>query len=265
MAPSLNIVIPVYRGRDHIAATLNGLAGEVGPRTNVAVVINGPPDGSDLVASGALSALAETGALTYLVRLEAASRTGALSAGEALCDPAGHWLYLDQDVLISRGGVRAIRCALNDGSHFVCASAKWRSSSRLVGAAMEAWNTLPYVVGGAVTAGMYALSAEGRNRWSAWPTGVPDDKFARLNFEPGDRRRLDDVFYSACAPSTFGELVAARERYARSNAALRTLEPQIAGRESGRGWENLKALASGHLAGFAVLATAELLAQRRCL
>lgn len=265
MAASLNIVIPVYLGRDHIAATLNGLAAEVGPRTNIAVVINGPSDGSELLARDALSALAQVRATTHLVRLEAASRTGALKAGEALCDPAGHWLYLDQDVLISRGGVRAIRQALDDGAHFVGASATWRSSSRLVRAAMGAWNNLPYVIEGAVTAGMYAVSAQGRTRWSDWPAGVPDDKFARLNFEPRDRRRLADVFYSACAPSTFRELVAARERYARSNAALRTLEPQIAGRESGRGWENLKALASGHLAGFAVLATAELLAQRRCL
>jgi len=263
MPARLNVVIPVYNGADVLGATLAGLLAQAPETLNVIVVVNGTTDASELIASRGLHELDRAGARTRLVALEAPSRTAALNAGDKDCDPSAPYLYLDQDVLLSDGAIRAILRALDAGAGFVGARARWRSPSPVVRASMEFWNTLPYVRSAPVTAGMYAVSAPGRGRWAEWPAGLPDDKFARLNFLPGERVRLDDVEYSPCAPSTFAGLVTARARYARSNRALRTLTPEIAARDSGRGLANFAALRPDRLFGFAALGAAELLAQLR--
>jgi glycosyltransferase involved in cell wall biosynthesis len=263
MVVELNIVIPVYNGADVLGATLAGLLPEATEALTITVVVNGSTDGSQGIATRALKDLREKGARTELISLEAASRTAALNAGDKVGDPSGHRLYLDQDVLLSEGAIQAILRAFNRGAQFVGGRASWRSPSWIVHAAMEAWNALPYVRLAPVTAGMYAVSAQGRGRWADWPAGVPDDKFARLNFHPNERVRLDDVEYSACAPSTFAGLVAARARYTRSNRALQSLTPEIASRDSGRGLANIAAVRLDRLVGFAALGAAELLARLR--
>lgn len=256
-------MIPVYNGDGVIAETIARLAMESGEFLNLVVVVNGSSDNSMEVAEAALREVASTGASCHLVELDTASRTAALNAADAMAISSAHHLYLDQDVRISAGGLGRILATLDQGAEFVGGSAVWRTPSRVVRAAMEAWNSLPYVRNGPVTAGMYAVSAQGRGRWNDWPAGLPDDKFARLHFLPAERARLEDVEYSALAPSNLIGLVIARTRYALSNRNLMKMSRTLAETDSGRGIQNLVGFPFARLPGLAVLAAAEFAAQLR--
>lgn len=259
----LNVLIPVYNGALVLGETITQFVSESAEFLNLVVVVNGSSDDSMGVAEVALKAIALTGASVHLVHLGVASRTEALNLGHEFTVPSGHHLYLDQDVRVSPGGLAKVVQALDDGAQFVAARAVWRTPSRMVRAAMEAWNCLPYVRGTPVTAGMYAVSAHGRARWGEWPVGLPDDKFARLHFFPEERVGLDDVEYSALAPADLSALVAARTRYARYNRNLRESTPSLADKDSGRGIENLVGFPAARLPGLVVLAAVELVAQFR--
>lgn len=263
MATGLNIVVPVYNGAGVLAETIGSLTVQGGPFLNVTVVVNGCTDASEEVARASLEELLRSGAEARVVCSEKPSRAAALNAGDAFARVGWRHLYLDQDVRLSPNGVRRIMEALDGGWHFVGATARWRSPSKTVLAAMEAWNRLPYVVGAPATAGMYAVSATGRRRWAAWPKDVPDDKFARLNFHPDERIRLDDVEYSVEAPSSFAGLVAARRRYAGYNRDLRERMPQLLRLDRGRGLGNAAAVRSGAFRGLSILLAAETLARLR--
>jgi hypothetical protein len=54
----------------------------------------------------------------------------------------------------------------------------------------DLWARLPFVRGGAVGAGLFAVNAAGRARWAAFPDIISDDTFARLNFAPAERREV---------------------------------------------------------------------------
>lgn len=242
-----------------LGETISRLASEGGEFLNLTVVVNGSSDDSMEVAAAALEEVSRTGARIQLACLDVASRTEALEVGDSFAAPLAHHLYLDQDVRISAGGLARVIEALDGGVQFAGARASWRTPSRAVRAAMGAWNSLPYVLGSPVTAGMYAVSAQGRRRWTSWPAGLPDDKFARLNFLPEERRLLDNVEYSALAPSDFVGLVKARGRYALHHRNMRTSSLPARSRDSGRGVENLVGFPLARLPGLTVLVTADLL------
>lgn len=253
-ARRLDVIVPVHNGEAELPRMLADLASQVWHEVRVTLVLNGCRDQSEAVALEGLSALQACGAETRLLHAAQASRPGALNAGDAGVE--GHRLYLDQDAGLSCDALRRILQALDAGAHFVGAAARWRTRSTLVAAAMQAWNHMPYVIEQPVTAGMYAVSAAGRRRWGAWPEGLPDDKFARLHFEPAERLRAAGVTYTVNAPDTFAGLVVARRRYFRSNVALRTMRPELFARDGAR-YARIWSLGPAHWPGAVVLAAAE--------
>lgn len=255
----LGIVIPVYNGAHCLGGTLAALATQTRPGMAVAVIVNGSTDASAEIARQGLALVARTGADTTMLELPRASRAKALDAGDAAIGDR-HRLYIDQDAVVSHNALADILVALQGGAGFVGARAEWRGGTPLVRAAMAAWNALPYVQRSPATAGTYAVSAAGRRRWSSWPEAIPDDKFARLHFRPAERRRLPDVVYGVEAPTDFSGLVAARRRYRRFNAALRTAYPELTQNDLDRGPVNLAGLSLRNLPGLSVLLAAHLLA-----
>ncbi|MFL5297935.1 MAG: glycosyltransferase [Phenylobacterium sp.] len=222
------MIIPVHNGETELPKVLEALSHQAWPDLGVTVVLNGCQDRSEAVAATGLRRLEEAGAAVRLVRLAEPSRAAALNVAETGSNH--HRLYLDQDAIPCSGALARITDALDAGHHFVGGVAAWRTTSRIVAAAMEAWNEIPYVVQSPTTAGMYAVSAEGRQRWKTWPANLADDKFARLQFEPHERCRLEDVTYSVTAPNSFAGLIAARRRYLRYNVAIGRL-PELRQRD----------------------------------
>ncbi len=210
-----HIVVPIYNGDSVLDRAMAALAGQVSGQTSVALVLNGCVDRSEQVARRWAATLEARGAQASVTVLSAASRTAALNAGDE--GRVRTTVYLDQDVVLAPGALNGLLAALDQGAQFASGVLGWRGGNRPVRAALSAWDASPYVRRSPVTAGLYAVSAEGRSRWTAFPDGLPDDKFARLNFAPHERRLAAGVHYSVQAPRSFEELVAARRRYLRSN------------------------------------------------
>ena len=66
------------------------------------------------------------------------------------------------------------------------------SPSRATSAYFRAWGRLPYVRNSPVTYGVYAVSAEGRRRWSELPLIHSDDS-SSTSFVPAERRVVFDA------------------------------------------------------------------------
>jgi glycosyltransferase involved in cell wall biosynthesis len=254
---AVTVIVPVYNGETSLLRALASVACP-GPRPlEVLIALNGCSDGSLGAAEAGARLIEQAGGVARMVLSDEPSRAGALNAAEALA--RGHRVYLDQDAVLSPRGLTAIVAALDSGKHFVSGAATWRSNSALVRAAMGAWNDVPYVQRSPVSAGMYAVSEEGRKRWGAWPAALPDDKFARLQFEVSERLALRTVTYEVDAPDTFRGLIEARKRYASYNAALREHAPELLRRDLPRMTEAGKLLLRPDLwGGLALLSLAEL-------
>ncbi|MGZ3274894.1 MAG: glycosyltransferase [Caulobacteraceae bacterium] len=251
----LEIIIPVHNGAGVLDATLRALASQALGGARVTVVFNGCSDGSEIVARRGLLALSERVDVRELHNVQGA-RVAALNSADEICD--GHRLYLDQDAVLGPGAVSAIRAQLEAQFHFVGLRAVWRTRSAVVRAAMHAWNKLPYVTASPVTAGVYAVSSSGRQRWNRFPDRLPDDKFARLHFRPEERTAVEGVTYEVDAPSNFRDLIAVRKRYAEYNRALKQFAPELLRNDLARstGLQRLL-LRPADVAGALILAAAE--------
>jgi glycosyltransferase involved in cell wall biosynthesis len=260
MPDPLEVIIPVHNGEKVIGATLKSLAEQDLTNVRVTLAFNGCSDASVEAARDGLCALRGAGAKVRTLVLSKGSRTQALNAADL--ESIGHRLYLDQDSLISSDAILHIRQRLVAGFHFIGLRAEWRTGSPVVRAAMKAWNEAPYVVRSPVTAGLYALSMEGRARWASFPDSLPDDKFARLHFSPNERILIRESSYSVEGAASFLELASHRRRYLRSNRQLRRSAPELFVHDLPResGWRQiLKKPAS--LPGLCVLTAAEFVAQ----
>jgi len=256
------VIIPVHNGAHCLGETLGNLATQTRAGMTVVVVVNGSSDKSAEVGCCGLEKIASTGASTRLLVLPSASRAKALDAGDAIVGDVDR-LYIDQDAILGPHALERIYSALRDGADFIGAKAEWRGGTSAVQAAMAAWNALRYVERSPATAGAYAVSAAGRRRWADWPDNIPDDKFARLNFRPAERRRLPDAVYGVEAPTNFSDLVAARCRYHRSNIALRTAYPELLQNDLSRGPTNLAGLSLRQVPGLSILLAAHMAARLR--
>src|SRR4051794_18307469 len=105
------------------------------------------------------------------------TKPSALNAGDAAA-AFGHRVYLDADIELSPEALSAIAEALADGVLFCGPQMRTWSASYASRAYSRIWSRLPCVGGDVIGAGVYAVHAEGRRRWGAFPNIVSDDKFA---------------------------------------------------------------------------------------
>ncbi len=222
--PNLAIIIPAWRCAASIGRSLSALAAQAGTSlagTRLVIAVNDGLVSSMAAAEAHRPALEQAG---YDVRIIATplGRAAAIAAAEALCPP-GPRLYVDQDAILSAGALAAFRAATADPgqARFIAFTLRFSPSpSALVRAFLSGWLSLPYVRESPVVAGVYGVSAAGRQRWQRLPAGLPDDKYVRLRFARAERLLLADHSYQVLAPASWRELLAARTRYARSNRRL---------------------------------------------
>jgi glycosyltransferase involved in cell wall biosynthesis len=219
---SVGVVIPAFHGAATLARSIGSLAAQRhAGRLDVVVAVN---DGrADTLAEAARLAggLRATRASCRVIRT-ARGRSAAINAAEALL-PRGPRFYLDQDAVLSPGALAAVadRLAPGGGVHFAAPRVEFAGCpSRLSHAYYEVWRELPYVALSPVTVGVYAVSAEGRERWGRFPAVGSDDKWARLQFAPHERAVVNEVSYEVIVPTGARELVRARRGYLRANREL---------------------------------------------
>jgi len=149
--------------------------------------------------------------------------------------------YVDADVLLTLDDLRRLAAALND--RILAVAPRFRmnleGSCWAVRAFYDINGRLPSSREGIGGSGVYGMSAQGRSRFTNFPALVADDGFVRLQFAPGERQTLENVFSTVFAPRSLRELVIIKTR---SHFGTRQLRRQMPNIWINRGAGNAKAL-----------------------
>lgn len=258
-APVLSIVIPASNEEARIGGCLaallaqRGLPGEA--VLEVVVVANGCRDATVRVARDAAEAFAARGWPLIVLDRPEGGKIAALNAGDRQAS-AGARLYLDADVVCAPDLIAKLLEVLAEpgpvyaGARLVVAPAR-SPVSRFYG---RFWTRLPFNTRGVTGAGLFAVNAEGRARWDAFPPIIADDAYVRSLFAPEERRRIEADYLWPLSEG-FRDLVRVRRRQdagVRELAAL--LPPGADPRPDRPGRAELLRLAAADPAGFATYA-----------
>lgn len=184
------IVIPANNEESYIAACLMALLSqdEAAGRLQIIVAANACTDRTEeIVRSLAAAAQARGWDLLCQSSPEPGKAAALNRADELVAAPIR--IYLDADVVCAEDMIGRLRTALAGeapayatGRLIVAPARSWvtRAYGRL-------WSMLPFASDGATGAGLFAVNAAGRYRWSTFPSIIADDNFVRLSFAPEER------------------------------------------------------------------------------
>lgn len=209
-----SFVIPAHDEAAVIGRGLDRLLTSLGAGIEVVVVCNGCTDGTADVAR-------QAGARVSVVELGAASKVEALRAGDRVAT-AFPRAYVDADVLVQGATVEAVFRRLGNGGALAARPPLvfyTFASSWFVRRFYRARSGLPAVMRSLWGAGMYALSAEGRARFDAFPAVVADDLFVDGLFRPDEVEVVRAQPVVVMAPTTAAGLLASLRRVYRGNRA----------------------------------------------
>jgi len=225
------VVIPAHQEEAVLGRCLDALAAQVSPGdAEVVVVANGCADRTADVARAHPSR-------PKVVELVEGSKSAALNVGDAAVTTFPR-LYLDADIVLGPGAVAALLDVLADGR--VCAAAptpRFETAGRpwLVQAYYRTWQRLPFLTDEPIGNGVYALSEQGRARFTAFPPLIADDLFVLRHFALDERRAVRDVEFVVQAPRRVRALLAVRTRAYLGAAELTAWEGgQLAGEQRSR-------------------------------
>lgn len=257
--PGISVILPAHQEEARIGACLAALGDQrlvPGMDHQLVVVANACTDATVAIAQAARAGLEACGWHVTVIDTPEGGKIRALNRGDAAAS-GGIRIYLDADVVVGPGMIAALHGAL-DGPGARYAGARLQvppAASALSRAYARFWQRLPFVATGVTGAGLFAMNAEGRARWGAFPDIISDDGFARLNFAPQERLRVE-VPYDWPITEGLGPLIRVRRRQDAGTAELARLYPGLAANGAGDrpGMGRMLRLAMGDPAGFAVYA-----------
>ena len=232
-AELISIVIPAHNEAGYVGACLQSLLAQdaAAGAVEAIVVANGCSDATTAIARAHSGAFAARGWRLQVLELPEGSKPGALNAGDAAAGGALR-MYLDADIRCDPALLGQLRAALA-GSEPRYATGRLElapARSRITRLYGDFWRRLPFLRGGAVGAGCYAVNPAGRERWSTYPPLIADDSFARLQFSPAERAEVPAPYHWPLVEG-FAALVRVRRR---QNAGMQELfrhQPELAVRE----------------------------------
>jgi Glycosyltransferase like family 2 len=170
------------------------------------------------------------------VELARAGKARALNAADPLLEGDVH-VYLDADVVLSRGALHALSEALAGQPAPRLASVRplpLLPADRGARSYAEVWMRLPSVADEVVGLGCYAVNRAGRRRWSSMPEIIADDAFVRARFSPEERVLLGREHFVYAFPSG-RDLVGVAARWREGNRELARRQAADDPRSSRRG------------------------------
>jgi glycosyltransferase involved in cell wall biosynthesis len=181
----------------------------------VTVAANACTDATEALVAARIPDFAARGWRLTCLHIATAGKINALNRADDAVDGdgAGPRAYLDADVICDPALLGQLRAALAPhralyatGTLAVAPARTWatRRYARL-------WTRLPFVRGGAVGAGLFAVNAAGRARWGAFPDIISDDTYARLQFAPAERIEVPARYHWPMVEG-FANLVRVRRR-----------------------------------------------------
>lgn len=213
---SVSVLIPAHNEAGYVGGCLQALLAStpVPDRVSVEILVlaNGCTDDTAAIAQGFAEPAAERGWDLRVMEIERGGKLNALSEGDQAASGA-HRIYLDADVRVDPPLLcQLCRALAGDGARYASGSPRIAEArSRVTRAYARFWRNLPFVANGVPGFGVFAMNAAGRDSWRDWPDIISDDTFARLNFEPGDRIRVE-AGYSWPMVEGFANLVRVRRR-----------------------------------------------------
>jgi glycosyltransferase involved in cell wall biosynthesis len=199
----------------------NGWSGEL------IVIANGCSDGTARVAQAMAATARHAGWPMTVIDTKEGGKLKALNTGES--QATGQVLiYLDADVVVDPTLLSGIVATLDtpkpryaSGIPRVSRAKTWvtRAYARI-------WTRLPFVQTGVPGFGIFAMNRAGRAAWDAWPDIISDDTFARLNFRPEQRSRVD-AGYSWPMVEGFANLVRVRRRQDAGVQEIQDIYPDL--------------------------------------
>lgn len=212
---NLSVVIPAHNEE----AVLPHLLSELRADATLLVVVSANACTDNTVAL----ARAASADGVRVVETAAPSKTAALNAGDTAAGDLFPRAYLDADVRVTAATLRRLAEALTEADGPLVAAPRLRvdtsASSWAARAHYRIWELSDYRRAGHVGSGIYALNAEGRARFGAFPEVIADDRFVQQLFAPSERLTLDEEFVVR-APATLRAHIRRATRIAAGNRQL---------------------------------------------
>jgi hypothetical protein len=231
-AETMTVFVPAHECEADLGRCLASLGVQTFVGTSalrVVTVANGCTDGTPAVARRWSALLRLLGIDARALDIQARGRAVAFNAGEAHA-ASGPRVYLDSNAVLSPGALSDLAAALapGGGERFAALGLTTaRPRSPVSRAYIRLWRATPYVARTGSTTGLYAVSAEGRNRWREFPLIHSDDKYVRLLFARHERIELPSSTYCVELPDGAVDLYRARVRYERGNRELARAFPRL--------------------------------------
>ena len=233
-AHALSVIIAARNEEGLIARCLAALVAQddvPGGPVEVIVAANACTDATVARARAAEPDFAARGWRLEVLDLAQGGKLGALAAGEAAaCGRA--LVFLDADVVCDAPLLAQLASALDTEipRYATGTLAVARAETAITRAYARIWTRLPFVKGGAVGAGLFAMNLPGRARWENWPDIISDDTFARLQFAPEERIEVPARYHWPMVEG-FGNLVRVRRRQDAGVAEIARLYPDLCANE----------------------------------
>ena len=221
-----SIVIPAHNEENVIERCLHPLKlavdnGEI----EVIVVCNGCTDET----ASRVSRLSDK---IICIETDKASKSNALNVGDEAARSFPRF-YIDADIIVSMESISAVARMLKDG--YLAASPEVKmnlaTSSWFVKAYYDIWLSLPYCRAGMVGTGVYALSLEGRNRFTEFPGIISDEGYIRCLFNESERGAVRGYYSIVTAPEKLSGLVKIKTRSRLGRYELEEKFPEIMANE----------------------------------
>lgn len=228
--PVISILIAARNEEAYIGTCLQSLLAQIFPLAGgfeVIVAANACTDATVEKALGFARSFADLGHRLKVLNLAEGGKLGALAAAEAAAE--GRVLaYLDADVTCDPTLLAEIVGVLDHEVPLYATGTLHvaKAATAITRIYARIWVRLPFVQGGAVGAGFFAMNRAGRARWDAWPRIISDDTFARLNFLPAERIEVSARYHWPMVEG-FGNLVRVRRRQDAGVAEIARLYPGL--------------------------------------
>ncbi len=229
----LSVIIAARNEEAYIGPCLQSLLDQDDSAGTVEVILaaNACTDRTVDVAAAYRPGFDARGWSLVIVDVPRAGKVNALNAGDSAAK-GNELVFLDADVRLDSGVLGQIRLALATsapryatGTLNVAPAKTWitRRYARF-------WTRLPFVQGGAVGAGLFAVNRAGRGRWGEFPDIISDDTYVRLLFTPDERIEVPARYHWPMVEG-FANLVKVRRRQDAGVREIHRLYPDMPARE----------------------------------
>ncbi|MGJ0429761.1 glycosyltransferase [Methylobacter sp.] len=225
------VIIPANNEEASIINCLNPFArnGSLPTGLQVIVVCNGCADNTATLVKSVHSNI-------DCIETDIPSKTNALNLGDSLADFYPR-IYLDADVVLTLDAVNAMVDTLNT-ERVLATSVEPKTdlsgSSWFVRAFYDIWLKLPYFKEGMIGSGVYALSEQGRARFSKFPDLIADDGYIRCLFNEQERTVTKGFYSTVKAPKDLMSLIKIKTRSRLGRYELRDKFPELLSNETKR-------------------------------